>query len=697
MYYCPSSGQTWRHITHAGGLGDDSCHAMVCDAAGRCWFGTQSHGVTVFNGKTWKTYGPADGPLGCHVNALAVSPTDGSVWIGTELGLTRWNPAADSWRTYTRSDGLPSDDISAVAIDEYGQVYAGTSASGLVIGSPRDKYGTWHLPKRWPDIPNVPGGTGIPSGQINSLLVASTGTVYVGTPFGLARSNNRGETFRFLRGSDWLDTLQGLPVERAKGSFNTNGHALAQDYVTTIGEGDNGWVWVGHWQRGIEAFDPQTGARLYPRTDDEAINGFITCLLPVRGGAMIEGTYGDGVTIAKPLGVSEPPDWSPGMPARMSAFPALPTPAAALAAAELDALRDRIARLPADKSPEGGGYLGEDWATGGDWVGRYGRQSAVLCAQGAPLDETFSWDPEYQVDLQIGGHLAEEDSLRRWLHWVRTEQTRCLYNPARGYRSQSDADDHAETMNMHWSGPGIWISFFVRPGVHRIGLYFVNKDGQDGDNRTRSYLVRLKPYRLMEVDAVNAPTLATCRVSNFWGGVYKSFVVRGPGQYLINVDKNGSFNTIISAVMIDKLTGKTTWRDQVPLPFMYGVRYDPPVPALPDVKDRSDAALAILAAWGLWQELDAAYEKPASWPLQQATRLLAYRAVVRSGGPPELQAYMRWKLCLWTDDDYATFDKVMASARQAAPPGAMISQVTDSAQASPPPAPGSPGETIFHQ
>jgi hypothetical protein len=417
----------------------------------------------------------------------------------------------------------------------------------------------------------------------------------------------------------------------------------------------------------------------------------VSALVPVRGGAMIEGTYGDGLTIARPLGVSEPPDWYPAKPLRPAPLPA---PAAALASPDLEALRRRIARLPAAAKPEGG-YLGDDWATGGDWVGRYGRQCALLCAQGAPLDETMGWAPEYQVALQIGGHLAQEDSLRHWIHWVKTDQARCLYNPARGYRSQSDDDDHAETMDMHWSGPGIWVSFFVRPGVHRIGLYFVNKDGHDGSNRNRSYVVRLKPYRLMEDDAMNAPTLAQCRVSDFWGGVYKNFVVRGPGQYLINIDKDGSFNTIISAVMIDKVAGEATWQDNVALPFLYGVRCDPPAPDIPGDADRSENARTIRAAWALWQELDRAYDKPASWPLQRAARLLAYRSAVRAGGSPNLQAYMRWKLCVWTSEDYAAFDRAMAAARQAAPADAAVSEPLDTDQDTPPPAPGNSGQTIF--
>ena len=77
------------------GLGDDNAYALTCDKAGRVWVGTLNHGVSVFNGKQWKTYGPLDGPLGSRLFALAVNPPDGGVWGATEAGLFRYRPALD--------------------------------------------------------------------------------------------------------------------------------------------------------------------------------------------------------------------------------------------------------------------------------------------------------------------------------------------------------------------------------------------------------------------------------------------------------------------------------------------------------------------------------------------------------------------------------------------------------------------------
>ena len=128
-----STGRQYTHFTTKDGLGDDNAYALVCDHAGRIWAGTLNHGVSVFNGKAWRTYGPLDGPLGSRVFALAVSPQDGSVWGATEAGLFRYKNSR--WTDFTRTDGLPSDQANALAFAPDGTLYVGTQCDGIAIGS----------------------------------------------------------------------------------------------------------------------------------------------------------------------------------------------------------------------------------------------------------------------------------------------------------------------------------------------------------------------------------------------------------------------------------------------------------------------------------------------------------------------------------------------------------------------------------
>jgi len=62
------------------------------DASGRLWAGTEN-GVDVWDGARWSHYGMGDGLVwnDCNLNAFAAQP-DGTVWIGTSGGLSRFKP-----------------------------------------------------------------------------------------------------------------------------------------------------------------------------------------------------------------------------------------------------------------------------------------------------------------------------------------------------------------------------------------------------------------------------------------------------------------------------------------------------------------------------------------------------------------------------------------------------------------------------
>ena len=144
------------------------------------------------------------------------------------------------------------------------------------------------------------------------------------------------------------------------------------------------------------------------------------------------------------------------------------------------------------------------------------------------------------------------------MHWHRADNNRnVLYNPILGYRREAEADDHAENWSMNNEGSGVYVRFQVPAGVHRASFYFYNKDGENGHNRFRDYGMQLKADApdVRRADAL--PAIASARVRDFRGGVYKRFIVHGPARYWLQVDKNYSFNTILQAVFLDKLRDET--------------------------------------------------------------------------------------------------------------------------------------------
>ena len=50
-------------------------------------------------------------------NIRGISSDDATVWIATDSGVTMFNRTKDSWKYYTKEDGLGSDNINAVAVD----------------------------------------------------------------------------------------------------------------------------------------------------------------------------------------------------------------------------------------------------------------------------------------------------------------------------------------------------------------------------------------------------------------------------------------------------------------------------------------------------------------------------------------------------------------------------------------------------
>lgn len=335
-------GKGWTHYGVKDGLGEEDVTALVCDTKGRLWAGHRSAGVSVFNGQAWKSYDAAHGPLGSHVFALAVSPRDGDVWIGTDAGLTRYSAVKDTWKYYTRAEHLPSDQIQALAFDAKGTLYVGTQCDGLAIGTPADDYASWqHL--IGPTRPGLsPSGPGFPDCRITALLTTRDGSVYAGTPTGLTGSQDGGKSWTYLRGKDWYKKVEGrtgtVPTDLAPVPTPT----LSEDYVSALAEDSAGRLWIGHSAKGVEVADTAQaghapiGIFAQPLTDD------VHCLLASAGPSVLIGGYGSGLAAA--------PSTDPNAPAwRVAAAPApaaLPSPAAPPTAAELKTLLGSVFAPP---------------------------------------------------------------------------------------------------------------------------------------------------------------------------------------------------------------------------------------------------------------------------------------------------------------------------------------------------------------
>jgi hypothetical protein len=587
-----SNNDQWTHFTITNGLGDDYAYSLAVDRQGRVWAGHLNHGVSVYNGAGWKNYDIPYGPIGERIFKIAVCPKDGDVWMGTSAGLTRYSVSRDEWTQYTRADGLPGDQISAIAFDGKGNIYVGMQCNGIAMAKAATGYREWTVIPGPETPPLPPVGSGLPTCQINDLLVARDGKIFAATMAGLAQSSDSGKTWTYKRGRDYADKVQGLAGGPPKGWVAADSQVMEklplEDDITCLAEDVSGLVWLGFRREGCLTVEPQDHLPVF--RGEHKINGLpdddVSAILPMPDFKPFMGGYGGGLaqcTFAlKRRGFGE--KTVAAVTGAVSLPEVFPSPARAPGLAELNSLLKEVEAVPVARLTEGAVVaLEDDWRTEGQWQGRYGRFWIVLCANWSPKDDVWGsgWDVKY--DARIGLNHDPGDSLRYWVHWLATADNRCLemsptYLDSRVQkklttwdmdRRESEWDDHGETYPMNKDGPDAYCSLSIPAGLFYLSLYEVNPNGHEGDTRFRDYTLSVRPhpgrqsldqqignttimrsfYDIAEFD--RKPELARARASDFYGGVNKRFLARGPAKLTVQVNRNYSFNTILSGVMLD--------------------------------------------------------------------------------------------------------------------------------------------------
>jgi ligand-binding sensor domain-containing protein len=74
-------------------------------------------------------------------NVRSAASAGSKVWAGTSGGMFTFNPSDSSYQKFTNSEGLSTNDVTAIFIDSSGDVWVGQSNGSIDIYSPQ--YGTW--------------------------------------------------------------------------------------------------------------------------------------------------------------------------------------------------------------------------------------------------------------------------------------------------------------------------------------------------------------------------------------------------------------------------------------------------------------------------------------------------------------------------------------------------------------------------
>ena len=166
---------------------------------------------------------------------------------------------APVWTTYTTTQGLAADAVSALAIGEGGEVWAGTYGGGVS----RFDGEIWI---------SYAKGHGLGSDWVTSLAIAPDGTVWAGT---------------------WGGGVSRFDGERWK-TYDAEHSGLANDWVTALAVDEKGALWVGTYGGGISRFDGGTW-RTYNRVNSRLASDWVTALALDGEGALWVGTSGHGI------------------------------------------------------------------------------------------------------------------------------------------------------------------------------------------------------------------------------------------------------------------------------------------------------------------------------------------------------------------------------------------------------------------
>ena len=138
---------TVRNWNIFSGLPSDSITMLYQDSKKYIWIGT-FEGLIRYNGRSFRTFDATTTPgFDAHSAHYMLEDGDGALWIGTENeGLARFSDGG--FTMFTIRDGLPSNGVKALEIEEAGTLWVGTN-QGLVQYA-KDGFAPPEYPERNP-------------------------------------------------------------------------------------------------------------------------------------------------------------------------------------------------------------------------------------------------------------------------------------------------------------------------------------------------------------------------------------------------------------------------------------------------------------------------------------------------------------------------------------------------------------------
>ncbi len=265
------------------------CHSNSAD------FGLDpSKPITQFHQDVWTT----DQGLPQNTVPAIVQTADGYLWMGTELGLVRFDGVQFTVFDKTNTPELKSNIVDALLVDRHDTLWIGTNGGGLIRYA-KGKFRSFTTKD------------GLSKNTVLALLEDETGNLWIGTDGGGLNRLRDGafraytmqnglldnEVFALAEdpdGSIWIGTHDGLGhlVQGAIHTYKT-GHHLPNSYVRSLYMTPEGTLWIGTNGDGLIRY--RDGAFRWFTTHDGLSSNAIACIREDNRGSLWVGTIGGGL------------------------------------------------------------------------------------------------------------------------------------------------------------------------------------------------------------------------------------------------------------------------------------------------------------------------------------------------------------------------------------------------------------------
>lgn len=138
--------ESFRTYSHRAGnpasLGNNTVKVIYEDKNDLLWLGSKDGGLCRFDRKTdsFKTYKSIQGVRSTQgiakslpSNSIrAIVESQGDLWIGTDAGICKFQPATETFARINERNGLPENDVCAMLTDNKGNLWISTFSKGIV-------------------------------------------------------------------------------------------------------------------------------------------------------------------------------------------------------------------------------------------------------------------------------------------------------------------------------------------------------------------------------------------------------------------------------------------------------------------------------------------------------------------------------------------------------------------------------------